>query len=305
MATSRAQIAKRLQPGVAMVAGTNYADYATQHTRIFTVKTSDKAYEESVMAAGLPLAQIKHEGQSVFVTDVRDGFVARADHITLAIGHMITEEAIEDNLYTEKGLKGAAMIGRSLAQTKETRAMNILNRGFSDVMGDGVALFSDSHPLASGDTLDNLVTGDISEAVLKGIWAQTGAWVDDAGLKVRVSPEMLIVSRSDYFTAVEIMKSDLSTTTAGSITNTNNINSLKSEGIFPGGIMISDYITDSDSFFVKTDVAKDNLILWQRRKPKFNLSYQDPFSGNILETGSERYSFMIADPRALLGSAGA
>jgi hypothetical protein len=308
MATSRAQIAKRLQPDVKIIAGTAYADYATEYTKIFTVKKSDKAYEEGVMTAGLPLAQIKHEGQQLFVSDVRDGFVSRADHVTLAIGHMITEEAIEDNLYTESGIRGAQMIGRSLAQTKETRAANILNNGFTDTMGDGSTFFADAHQLANGDTLDNLLTGDISETVLKSVWTQTASWVDDAGLKVKIMPNMLIVSPSDYFTAVEIMKSDKSTTTATlgatGITSTNNINSLKSEGIFPGGMMVSHYLTDADSFFVKTDAAKDGLVLWQRRNATFKLDYQDPFSGNILETGSERYSFMISDPRVMLASRG-
>lgn len=307
--TSRAEIAKRLSPTLTMVLGDTYKDHATEYTQFVEVKKSDKAFEEVLMTAGLPLAQVKQEGGQIAIANVQDTWKTTVQHQTIALGHAITEEAIDDDLYTDIGSKGAAMLGRSLAQTKEIRCAAILNNAFSGSfpIGDGKALIASDHPLLDG-TLDNLISGDLSEAALKSVWVKTNSFNDEAGLKIAVKPNKLIVTPSDYFTAVEILKSDKSTTTATAgatgITDTNNINSVRSEGVFPGGLMVSRYVTDSDAFFVKTDVA-NGIILWQRKPVKLKMKFEDMYTGNIIQTASERYSVLAVDPRAILGSQGA
>lgn len=306
--TNRALIASRLSPTLSFVLGAEYKDYATEYTQFLDVKKSDKAFEEVLMTAGLGLAPVKQEGGQISIGSVQDTYKSRVQHQVIALGHAITEEAIDDDLYTDLGTSGAKMIARSLALTKETRAAALLNNAFSAsfLIGDGKALCASDHPLLDG-TLDNLISADLSEAALKSVWVKTNDFKDEAGLKIAVKPNKLIVTPTDYFTAVEIMKSDKSTTNATNsttgVTNTNNINSLKSEGIFPGGMMVSHYLTDADSFFVKTD-QKDGLILWQRKPVKLKMKFEDMYTGNIIQTGSERYSVLAVDPRAIIGSAG-
>jgi len=306
---NRALIAKRLKPGLAGLLGVDYARFANQHTQIFDKRVSNKAAEEMVMATGLGLAPVKSEGGGIFLDTMSDAFTARVEHATVAIGYAITEEAIEDNLYQAEGESKTAALARSMGQTKEVRAASVLNNGFngSYVYGDGVSLFSGSHPLANGGTFSNTASTDLSEAGLKSAWLAIRGFVDDRGLKVEAKPEKLIVHPSDNFLAFEILKSDLSTTTAtngtNNITNINNINSVRASGMFPGGMMVYDYLTDTDAWFVKTDIS-NGLMLWQRRPLKYNMTYNDPITGNIICSASERYGFMVGDPRSMYGSQG-
>ncbi len=307
---NRALIAKRLKPGLAGLLGTDYARYTDQHTKIFDKRVSNKAAEEMVMAVGLGLAPVKSEGGQMFLDTMQDSYTARVEHATIAIGYAITEEAIEDNLYTSEGEAKTAALARSMGQTKEVRAASILNNGFSGTYtyGDGVALFSAAHPQANGTNGDNTDTADLSEAALKAAQIAIAAFTDDRGLKVQAKPQMLIVTPNDGFTAFEILKSDLSTTTTTNsttgVTNTNNINSIKGRGIFPQGTMVYDFLTDADSWFIKTDVPQ-GLMLWQRSEMKFNMDWSDPYTGNIVCSARERYGFMVGDWRAMYGGLGA
>lgn len=317
---NRALIAKRLKPGLAGLLGNDYERYTDQHLQIFDKRISNKAAEEMVMTAGMGLAPVKNEGGTIFLDSIQDAYTARVDHATISIGYAITEEAIEDDLYEAEAESKTAALARSMGQTKEVRAASVLNNGFSGTYtyGDGVALFSASHPLVSGGTQSNTATADLSEAALKSAWTTIRGFVDDRGLKVQAKPEMLIVHPNDHFTAFEILKSDLSTavthvSNAGAYdgtsnvvgtTNTNKINSIRASGMFPKGVMVYDFLTDADSWFIKTDIA-NGLMLWQRRPLKYNMSYTDPYTGNIVCSASERYGFMVGDFRAVYGGQGA
>lgn len=308
---SRADIVKRLKPGLAGLMGKTYNRFANQHTQIFDIRKSEKAAEEMLMTVGLGLAPIKAEGAAIAMDGMSDGYVARADHSTVALGFTITREAIEDNLYESKTDMMGRGLARSLAETKELRGAAVFNLAFDagTPIGDGVSLCNASHPLFNGSTVSNTVAADLSETALKNaITAIRTTFVDDRGLKIKVAPQKLIVHPNDAFTAFEILKSDLSTSTATNsttgVTNTNNINSLRAGGLFPQGHMVYDYLTDNDAWFILTDID-DGLILWQRRKMEVEMEYTDPFTGNIITSASERYSYMVGNWRKVYGSAGA
>lgn len=308
--TTTSVIAKRLEPGLAGLMGKDYDSFATQYKEIFTTRSSQKSKEEMVMTVGLGLAPVKPEGGLIYIDNVSDGYTARATHVNVAVGFAITQEAIEDNLYENIGELRTKALARSLAETKEMRAAAVLNNAFSATIGDGVSLVNASHPLAGGNTMSNTAGAvDLSETALKNasIAIRTG-FVDDRGIKVRVAPRKLIISPSDEFTAFEILRSDLSTTTATNsttgVTNTNNVNSVKGTGLFRDGVFVYDYLIDQDAWFIMTDVS-NGLIHWERNPRKFKMNYEDPFTGNILASGSERYSFMVGDFRTMYGASGA
>ena len=309
---SRAQIVKRLKPGLAALMGKEYARYSGQHTQIFQTKKSDKSYEEMLMTVGLGLGAIKNEGGEILLDAVSDGFVARTVHSTVGLGFVLTEEAIEDNLYESKADVLGGALARSMAETKEIIASSVLNNAFAagSPIGDGVSLCNASHPLANGAVVSNTVAADISETALKNaLTAIRTTFVDDRGLKIKVGARKLIVSATDAFTTYELLKSDLSTSTAiqgaTGVSNTNNINSLRAGGLFPDGHMVYDYLNDQDSWFVMTDCQDNALIHWQRRPLKINMDFRDPYTGNIVTTATERYSFMAGNWRGVYGSAGA
>jgi hypothetical protein len=307
---NRSLIAKRLKPGLAQLLGMDYARYSDQHLKIYDKRISNKAVEEMVMTVGMGLAPVKGEGAHVFMDNVSDAYTVRVEHSAVSIGYAITREAIDDNLYATEGEAKTAALARSMGQTKEVRAAGLLNNGFSGsfTFGDGQPIFSASHPLANGSTGDNTDTADISEASIKASQIAISAFVDDRGLKVQAKPMMLITTPSDAFTAFEILRSDLSTTTATNsttgVTSTNNVNSIKGRGLFPQGHMVYDFLTDADSWFVKTDVP-NGLMLWQRNPMTFSMDWTDPYTGNIVCTAYERYGFTIGDWRAMYGGLGA
>lgn len=312
---SRAQIVKRLKPGLAALMGKDYARYSGQYQQIFSTKKSDKSAEEMLMTVGLGLGAVKNEGGEILLDAASDGFTARAVHSTIGLGFVITEEAIEDNLYESKADVLGGALARSMAETKEIIGASVLNSAFDSgtPIGDGVALCSASHPLANGAVVSNTVAADISETALKNaITAIRTTFVDDRGLKIQTKPRKLVVSASDAFTAYELLKSDLSTSTAtgpGSgntgVTNVNNINSLRAGGLFPEGYMVYDYLNDQDAWFIMTDCQDNALIHWQRRPLKIDMDYRDPYTGNIVTTATERYSFMAGNWRGIYGSSGA
>jgi hypothetical protein len=301
--------------------GKNYQRYATKQAQIFEQRKSEKAAEEMIMTVGLGLAPVKAEGAQIFLDNMNDGYTVRAEHSTVALGFAITAEAIEDNLYESKAELMGQALSRSLAETKELRGASIFNLAFDSgtPIGDGVSLCNASHPLNNGGTVSNTVSADLSETAIKNAITKIRTdFVDDRGLKVKILPRKLIVHPNDAFTAYEILKSDLSTSiatvnAAGSdvatssvlaASNRNNVNSLRAGGLFPEGHMVYDYLTDTDAWFILTDVDM-GLVSWQRRPMEVKMDYTDPFTGNIITTASERYAFMVGNWRKVYGSAGA
>lgn len=313
MTVTTSLIAKRLEPGLAALFGKSYDSFGSQYKEIYETRKSDKAKEEMVMTVGLGLAPVKPEGGLIHLDNFQDGYTARTTHVNVAMGYVMTQEAIDDNLYESQSEMRTKALGRSLAETKELRAAMPLNNAFSGsgvLIGDGKTLCATDHPLAGGGTMSNSAGGvDMSETALKNaiIAIRTG-FVDDRGIKIRVSPKKLIVSPTDSWAAMEALKSDMSTITATQgatgITNTNNMNSLRAGGFFPEGVMVYDYLTDQDAWFILTDVD-NGLIHWERKAREFAPLHTDPHTGNVMVTAQERYSFMVGDFRRVYGSSGA
>ena len=131
MAISRQQLAKELEPGLNALFGLEYKNYENQHTEIFDAETSDRAFEEEVMLGGFAQAAVKPEGSGVSYDQANESFTARYSHETVALAFSITEEAVEDNLYDSIAKRYTKALARSMANTKQIKAANVLNNGFS------------------------------------------------------------------------------------------------------------------------------------------------------------------------------
>lgn len=308
---TRSNIAKELVPGLRKIVGLEYTRYPSQYEDLFESKTSEKAFEEDVLMGQLGLAVTKPEGASVTFDTMQETYTSRYTHEVVALGFQITQEAIDDNLYVDYAKKYASSLGFSLAQTKNIKGANVFNNGFDPAYpgGDGVPLFSASHPTLNAGNLSNLVSGgaDLSETALKNAWIAISKFQDTRGLKIMAMPQSLHIPAALNFDAFEILRSDLSTTTATNsttgITNINNVNSIKAQGIFPKGMYINNYFTDEDAWFIRTNVP-DGTILFQRKPLAFGQD-RDSYTDNLMFKGSERYSFGWTDWRQWYGSAGA
>ena len=310
MTITRANIGRQLVPGLRLILGESYGENTGEHKSLFETMSSERAFEEMVMMTMFGNAVVKPEGSSIEYDDAQETYTARWVMQTLALGFVITEEAMEDNLYDTKAKFNAAALGRSMASTKETLAANVFNLGFStaQLFGDGVAFFSASHPTVGGTNLTNIITGnpDLSEAALQTAIPQIERLVDDRGILINARPVSLHVAPENQFTAEQILKTEYTTTNAlnstNGITNQNAINAVKAGRYFPKGWYSNTRFTDTDAFFIKTSVP-NSAIMFQRT-PMQTAMEGDFNTGNLRFKSRERYSFGVGDWRGFFGSAG-
>jgi hypothetical protein len=303
MAINRAQLAKELEPGLHALFGLEYKRWEREHAEIFNEENSDRAFEEETLLTGFGAAPTKSEGASVEYDTAAEQWTARYIHETIALAFSITEEAVEDNLYDTLSKRYTAALARSMAYTKQVKAANVLNNGFSSsyLGGDGKALMTTDHPsLAAGDLSNELATSaDLSETSLETAIIAIGGYVDDRNIPVAVQARKMIVPKDLAFTAQRILKSELRVGTAD-----NDVNATRSLGLLPGGYSVNHYLTDTDAFFILTDMTNTGFKMFQRRPLKTSME-PDFESGNMRFKASERYSFGWSDWRSIFGSPGA
>ena len=301
MAISRAQLVKELEPGLNALFGMEYKNYDNEHAAIYDIESSDRAFEEEVMLSGFGEAPTKSEGAGVAYDDAQEVYTARYTHETIALAFSLTEEAIEDNLYDKLAARYTRALARSMAQTKQIKAAAVLNNGFStSIGGDGVTLFSTSHPTLGGPNLSNTLAtaADLNETSLEQALIDIAGFTDERGLKIAVRGMKLIVPKELVFTAERIMKSTNRVATAD-----NDINAIRNMGMIPQGFTVNNFLTDTDAWFIKTD-APNGMKMFNRVSMK--TAFEGDFdTGNVRYKARERYSFGYSDPRGMYGSPGA
>ena len=301
MAISRAQLAKELEPGLNALFGLEYKNYENQHTEIFDKESSDRAFEEEVMLSGFGTAGVKQEGSAVGYDDAQETFTSRYTHETIALAFSITEEAIEDNLYDRLGSRYTKALARSMATTKQVKAANVLNNGFNSAFkgGDGKELFATDHPTLNGTVRNELATAaDLNETSLEQSLIDIAALTDERGLKIAAKGVKMIIPSALQFTAERLMKSSQRVGTAD-----NDTNAVRSMGMIPQGYVVNNYLSDTNAFFIKTDVP-NGMKYFERAALKTAME-GDFDTGNMRYKARERYSFGFSDFRGIFGSPGA
>ena len=303
MAISRNQLVKELEPGLNALFGLEYKQYENQSAEIYVTESSDRAFEEEVMLSGFANAQVKPEGQGVTYDDAQETFTARYTNETIALAFAITEEAIEDNLYDRLASRYTKALARSMANTKQVKAAVPLNQGLPTTdnfdSGDAVSLFSTAHPTIAGNVANTLSTqADLNETSLEQALIDIAAMTDERGLKIAAKGVKMIVPSANQFTAERLMKSEGRTATAD-----NDINAVKSMGMIPQGYRVNNYLTDSDSWYIITDVP--NGMKHFDRSPLTTKMEGDFDTGNVRYKARERYVFGVSDPRGIFGVEGA
>jgi hypothetical protein len=303
MAISRSQLVKELEPGLNALFGLEYKQYENQHEQIYTKETSDRAFEEEVMLSGFASAQVKPEGSGVTYDSAQETYTARYTHETIALAFSITEEAIEDNLYDRLSSRYTKALARSMAQTKQVKAVNPLIQGLPTTdnydSGDSVSLFNTSHPTIAGVVANTLATqADLNETSLEQSLIDIAAMTDERGLKIAAKGVKMIIPSELQFTAERLMKSAQRVGTAD-----NDVNAIRSMGMIPQGYVVNNFLTDPDAFYIITDVP--NGMKYFERSP-INTKMEGDFeTGNMKYKARERYSFGVSDFRGIFGVEGA
>jgi hypothetical protein len=302
MAISRSQLLKELLPGLNALFGMEYERYPEEHKAIFETETSERSFEEETKLSGFGSAPVKGEGAAIAYDNAQEAWTARYNHETIALGFSITEEAIEDNLYDSLSARYTKALARSMANTKQVKAANILNNGFSTSFpgGDGKPLFDTQHPLVSGGVNSNEPStgADLNETSLEAAVIQIAAWTDERSLLIAAKPRRLVVPPSLMFVATRLLETELRTATAD-----NDTNAIRSLGVIPEGYTVNHYLTDTDAWFLTTDVP--NGLKHFVRSPLANSMDGDFDTGNVRYKARERYSFGFSDPLGMFGSPGA
>ena len=302
MAINRAQLVKELVPGLNALFGLEYASYADEHTMIFDTESSDRAYEEEVMLSGFGEAAVKGEGTAVKYDTAQETWTARYVHNTVALAFSLTEEAMEDNLYDTLSARYTRALARSMQQTKQVKAANVLNNGFSSTYpgGDGKELFATDHgSLTAGDLKNELSTAaDLNETSMEQALIDIAGFKDERGLKVNAQAQRLIVPPALQFVADRLLNTPGRVATAD-----NDINAIKNMNMIPDGYAVNHYLTDTDAWFIKTDVP-NGMKHFVRTAVSTNME-GDFETGNVRYKARERYSFGWSDWRGIFGSPGA
>ena len=304
MAISRAQLLKELLPGLNALFGLEYKRYGEEHQEIYETESSERSFEEETKLSGFSAAPVKNEGSAIAYDNAQEAWTARYTHETIALGFSLTEEAVEDNLYDTLSARYTKALARGMAYTKQVKAANVLNNGFNTSGsyngGDGVPLFSASHPLVTGGVNSNIPTtpADLNETSLENAVIQIAAWTDERGLLIAAKPRKLVVPPALQFVATRLLETELRVGTAD-----NDINALKNNGSIPEGYAINHFLTDSNAWFLTTDVP--NGMKHFVRTPLATSMDGDFDTGNVRYKARERYSFGWSDPLGMYGSAGA
>ena len=302
MAISRAQLLKELLPGLNALFGMEYDRYGEEHKEIYETETSERSFEEETKLSGFGAAPVKNEGQAISYDNGQEAWTARYNHETIALGFSITEEAVEDNLYDSLSARYTKALARAMAYTKQVKAAAILNNGFNGAVtyGDGKPLFATDHPLVSGGTNSNrpTVAADLNETSLEAAVIQIAGWTDERGLLIAAKPRKLIVPPALMFVATRLLETELRVATAD-----NDINALKNNGSIPEGYTVNHWLTDTNAWFLKTDVP--NGLKHFVRTPMQTGMDGDFDTGNARYKARERYSFGVSDSLGMFASPGA
>ena len=301
MAISRSQLLKELLPGLNALFGLEYQKYGEEHKEIYESETSERSFEEETKLSGFGAAPVKAEGAAIAYDNAQEAWTTRYNHETIAMGFSITEEAVEDNLYDSLSARYTKALARAMSYTKQVKAASVLNNGFSGSYagGDGVALFSTAHPTVGGGTNSNTpaVQVDLNETSLEAAVIQISAWTDERGLLIAAKPKKLVIPPALMFVADRLLKTDARVGTAD-----NDINALKNMGSIPGGATVNHFLTDTNAWFLTTDVP--NGLKHFVRTPMSTSMDGDFDTGNVRYKARERYSFGWSDPLGMWGSSG-
>jgi hypothetical protein len=303
MAISRAQLVKELEPGLNALFGLEYKRYDQEHKEIYAEESSDRAFEEEVMLSGFANADVKPEGQGISYDEAQETFTARYTMETIALAFAITEEAMEDNLYDRLSSRYTKALARSMANAKQVKAVVPLNNGLPGVAtfktGDGVSLINASHPTIAGTFSNTLSTAaDLNETSLEQSLIDIAAFTDERGLKIAARGMKMVLHSNQQFTAERLMKSPGRVGTAD-----NDINAIKNMGMLPQGFVVNHYLSDTDAFYIITDVP--NGMKYFNRAPLKTSMEGDFDTGNVRYKARERYVFGCSDPRGIYASPGA
>lgn len=296
MPTFQGNIAEELEPGLRDIVGDEYQAVESMYPRLVRVSDSDKAAEHILEFNYFGLPSFKTEGQPMATDEVKEGRKKNITHKTYALAAEFSWEALRDEKYGQ--LAGAAReLGKSMRELIEIKGHELYNGGFvTEKSIDDVSVFNALHVnLKLGTTWSNLASTDFTLAAVQQVFTDFMNMTDGTGKHIAMVPELVVVPPETWVTAAQIFNTQLEPYTAD---NTTNVVRGKLE------TMVDPYITDTDSWFVRSSMSNVNAHFFFRERPMQD-SWDDKKSRISAFAIIVRIGYGVSDARGLYASPGA
>jgi hypothetical protein len=297
MTTGTANFPELLWPGISTIWADTYRRYPPLWNRMMILRRSTKAFEKEQGITGFGLVGQKTESASVPYVDMLQGYQREYVNLTYGLGTIITQELMEDEQYNVIN-NVPRMLAESMRQTEETVSASVFNLGFSTSMlgADGVSFFNASHPNVRGGTQSNqpAVASDLTQASLEQAYIDIMGWLDDAGLRINLMPEKLLVAPTNRFVAEKILGTKFAVGSAD-----NDINPMAGQL----DLVVNPFFTDPDAWFILTN-SNAGATFYRRRNAQITRDNEFDTENLKIKT-TARFSVGVTDWRYAYGSAGA
>lgn len=270
-----------------------------QYQQFYNVSGSKKRQEKNVVTGGLSTFYLKTEGNSPTFDSGREAWLVTMVHNTWALGVEITEEGMEDDLYSYYDSMGTEL-GIAADYTKQVEAMSPFNDLSATVYtadGTNYTLLSTSHFRIDGGIWANRPTTAVdlsAESLETALVSWRTGMLDQRGRKTAGPPAVLLVGPSDEFMAHRILMTDKR---PGG--NDNDVNATKARRDLK--IIVSDFMTDDGRWFLLAPKERTGLVYYDRTAKEMKRR-DDSRSGNMLMIGRYREAHGFVHTFGVFGS---
>lgn len=301
MATTTQNFSHLLAPGLRKVFFDKFKTWDEEYSRIATVLTSKRAYEEELITTGLGRFEQKDEGNSITYDNPIQGDKQRYTHVSYALGFRVTREMWQDDLYGVMR-KVSQELAMSARQTVEVEFAGLLDDAFSGSVYtgvDGKALCATDHPLLIGGTYANEPSSqaDLGIGSLRAASERMERTVSERGFPIQVGRgKLIVVSPTFQWIAQEIIR----TRDGKPYTAENTMNAFNELDL---SYTVNHFMSDDDMWFLLAPKEKHDIKFFWRQRPIFENS--DDFDTKDAKfSGFMRFSFGWTDWRGVDGSSG-
>lgn len=224
--------------------------------KIAKEKKTDRAYELYNYRVGTAQATVVGENQLYPEQEMAEGYGRTLQPLKYGFVISASREMVKDNLFEPIAGDVGKAARRSMDQTREQNAVNLLNNGFDSALEttpDGAALFSLTHLLKGGGTQANLTTAaalDVDQYWSGVNLAKTT--VGESTLFNTWSPDYIVVPQALERRAYEILRSDK---VPFVMSNTANI----AMQLYKTEVLTSPFLSSSTAWFL---LAKPSSLLY-------------------------------------------
>lgn len=272
--------------------------------QVFRMETTDRPFEQYTSYTRFGQFVQTDENSPVTYDSPMQGFDKTLTPLQYSLGFKVSRIAFDDDkLGPLRNL--ASGLGESYTDGRNILSADIFNNGFSGSFtgADGVSLFSASHLREDGVTFRNQpsAAADISITSFRTAMIDFRNFRDGRGKRLNLIPEWVMTAPDNWFDTAEILMSGERPDTANRATNVTN----KFFGGNSFNIILNDYLTDTDAWFLGASKENHGLIFLEREA--FNVQADVDFDTRALKhAGWGRYSVdWINNGIGLYGSAGA